>query len=127
MTSLKMNSKEVSRLKRQLIAEWRRMPEARKVIEPKSLSDEVGPALEKLGLNTVILAEDIIAAWSEIVPPIIAGNTRPTKLINGCLEISVLQAAVHYTLEREMKAQLLKRLQALFGRRHIREIRFRLG
>ena len=103
------------------------MPEARKVVEPKSLCNEVGPALENLGLNAVILAEDIIAAWSEIVPPIIAGNTRPTKLINGCLDISVLQAAVHYTLEREMKPQLLKRLQALFGRRHIREIRFRLG
>jgi len=122
-----MNRKEVSKLKRQLIAEWRRMPQSRKVLAPKSLSDEVGPALEKLGINAVILAEDIIAAWSEIVPPIIAGNTRPTKLINGCLDISVLQAAVHYTLEREMKPELLKRLQALFGRRHIREIRFRLG
>jgi hypothetical protein len=125
-----MNSKEAARtrrLKSQLIAEWRGMPEPRKVIAPKRLSDEVGPALEKLGMNAVILAEDIIDAWSDIVPPIIAGNTRPTRLVNGCLDISVLQSAVHYTLEREMKPQLLKRLQALFGKRHIREIRFRLG
>ena len=125
-----MNSKEAARtrrLKSQLIAEWRGMPESRKLIPPKSLSDEVGPALEKLGINAVILAEDIIDAWSDIVPPIIAGNTRPTRLVNGCLDISVLQSAVHYTLEREMKPQLLKRLQSLFGKKHIREIRFRLG
>ncbi len=125
-----MNSKEAARtrrLKSQLIAEWRGMPEPRKLIPPKSLSDEVGSALEKLGINAVILAEDIIDAWSDIVPPIIAGNTRPTRLVNGCLDISVLQSAVHYTLEREMKPQLLKRLQSLFGKKHIREIRFRLG
>ena len=103
------------------------MPEPRKLAEPKSLSDEVGEALEKLGMNAVIAAEDILDAWSDIVPPIIAGNTRPTRLINGCLEISVLQPAIHYTLEREMKPQLLKRLQSLFGRRHVREIRFRSG
>ena len=110
-----------------MIAEWRGMPEPRTVAEPKELSDEVGPALEKLGTNAVIIADDIINAWSKIVPPIIAGNTRPTRLLNGCLDISVLQSAIHYTLEREMKPQLLKRLQSLFGRRHVREIRFRLG
>ena len=115
------------RIRRQLIAEWRGMPEPRKLAEPKSLSDEVGKALEKLGMNAVIAAEDILDAWCDIVPPIIAGNTRPTRLINGCLEISVLQPAIHYTLEREMKPQLLKRLQSLFGRRHVREIRFRSG
>ncbi len=115
------------RIKRQLIAEWRGMPAPRVLSEPKPLCDEVGKALEKLGMNSVISAEDILNAWTEIVPPIIAGNTRPTRLIKGCLEISVLQSAIHYTLEREMKSQLLKRLQSLFGRRHVREIRFRAG
>lgn len=115
------------RIRRQVMAEWRGMPEPRKIVEPKELSDEVARALEKLGMNAVIAAEDILAAWCDIVPPIIAGNTRPTRLVNGCLEISVLQSAIHYTLEREMKPQLLKRLQSLFGRRHVREIRFRIG
>ena len=125
-----MKRKEAARFRRirsQVIAEWRGMPEARKISHPKALSDEVGGALEKLGMNAVIIADDIIDAWNEIVPPIIAGNTRPTQLLNGCLHISVLQSAIHYTLEREMKPQLLKRLQSLFGRRHVREIRFRLG
>jgi len=124
------NRKEVAHFKKirsQVIAEWRGMPEPRKIAEPKALSDEVGFALEKLGMNAVIIADDIIAAWNDIVPPIIAGNTQPTQLLNGCLHISVLQSAIHYTLEREMKPQLLKRLQSLFGRRHIRELRFRLG
>jgi predicted nucleic acid-binding Zn ribbon protein len=103
------------------------MPAPRKLAQPKALSDEVAPALEKLGMNVVIDTEDILNAWCDIVPPIIAGNTRPSGLRNGCLEISVLQSSIHYTLEREMKPHLLNRLQSLFGRRHIREIRFRLG
>lgn len=103
------------------------MPAPRKMAPPKALADEVAPALEKLGMNAVIGEEDILSAWCDIVPPIIAGNTRPSGLRDGCLEISVLQSAIHYTLEREMKPHLLKRLQSLFGRRHIRKIRFRLG
>lgn len=110
-----------------MIAEWRCMPAPRKMAPPKALADEVAPALEKLGMNAVIGEEDILSAWCDIVPPIIAGNTRPSGLRDGCLEISVLQSAIHYTLEREMKPHLLKRLQSLFGRRHIRKIRFRLG
>ncbi len=123
----KSNRASPQRIRRQLIEEWRRMPEPRILSKPKALRDEVGKALEKLGMNTVIAAEDILNAWRDIVPPIIAGNTRPTRLTNGCLEISVMQPAIHYTLERDMKSQLLKRLQSLFGRRHIREIRFRTG
>lgn len=125
-----MRRKQISRhrrIKRQLIAEWRGMSTPRKLAPPKALADEVAPALEKLGMNAAIDAEDILNAWCDIVPPIIAGNTRPSGLRNGCLEISVLQSSIHYTLEREMKPHLLKRLQSLFGRRHIREIRFRLG
>ena len=114
-------------IRSQLIAEWRGMPVPRKLSPPKVLADEVAPALEKLGMNAAIDADDILNAWCDIVPPIIASNTRPSGLREGCLEISVLQPAIHYTLEREMKHHLLKRLQSLFGRRHIRVIRFRLG
>ncbi len=115
------------RLHRQVLFEWRGMTAPRIERPAKALADEVGAALEKLGMKATFSEEDILTAWAQIVPPIIAGNTRPSALRDGVLEISVLQPAIHYTLERQMKGQILKRLQSLFGRRHLKDVRFRLG
>ena len=93
----------------------------------KAVADEVEGALEKLGLGAKLNEEEIMTAWSDVVPAIIANNTRPSALRDGVLEISVLQPAIHYTLERQMKRDILKRLQSLFGRKQIRDVRFRLG
>ncbi len=114
-------------MRRQVLDEWRRMPAPRTGREAKSVADEVGAALEKLGMQTSFSEEDILTAWADIVPPIIAGNTRPSALRDGVLEVSVLQPAIHYTLERQMKREIVRRLQSLFGRRHLRDVRFRLG
>lgn len=115
------------RLRRLALTEWRGMAPPKLEREAKSVAEEVGSALEKLGMKATFSEEDILTAWAEIVPPIIAGNTRPSALRDGVLEISVLQPAIHYTLERQMKKQILKRLQSLFGRRHLKDVRFRLG
>ena len=93
----------------------------------KEVAKEVSGALEKLGMDATFSEEDILTAWGQVVPPIIANNTRPSALRDGVLEISVLQPAIHYTLERQMRREILKRLQSLFGRRHLKDIRFRLG
>ena len=93
----------------------------------REVSKELGAALEKLGAKATITEEDILTAWAQVVPPIISGNTRPSGLRDGVLEISVLQPAILYTLESQMKGEILKRLQTLFGKRHVRRLRFRIG
>lgn len=115
------------RLRRQVLAEWRGVAPPRIDHPSKNLADAIGPALEKLGAKVSFSEEDIMEAWVDIVPQIISGNTRPSALRNGVLEISVLQPAILYTLERQMKREILSRLQSLFGRRHIRDVRFRIG
>jgi len=118
---------KAQRLRRQAIAEWRGLPPPKREWPTKLVADEVGKALEKLGASTTFTEEDILTAWNDVVPPIIAGNTRPSALRDGVLEISVLQPAIHYTLERQMKREIVKRLQSLFGRRHIKDVRFRIA
>jgi len=41
--------------------------------------------------------------------------------------VHVLQPTVHFELERVWKKTLLEKLQARFGKRLLKEIRFRLG
>ena len=124
--SEKLSSKR-QRLHAQVVAEWRRMSRPKSDPPPKVMADEVAGALEKLGVGATLSEEEILTAWSDVVPPIIANNTRPSALRDGVLEISVLQPAIHYTLERQMKRDVLNRLQSLFGRKQVRDVRFRLG
>jgi len=118
---------KAQRLRRQVIAEWRGTAPPRKEWPTKEVSQEVAKALEKLGASAKFNEEDIMNAWTQVVPPIIASHTRPSSLRDGRLEISVLQPAILYTLEREMKKEILKRLQSLFGRKYIKEVRFKIG
>ncbi len=118
---------KLQRLRRQLLAEWRGIIPPRKDWPARELGDEVGKALEKLGASSTITEEDILLAWSDVVPPVIAGNTRPSGLREGVLEVSVLQPAILYTLERQMKRDVVRLLQSRFGRKNIRDVRFRIG
>ena len=114
-------------LKRQLLEEWRGLPLPKKKFKTKSLSSEVGKALDKLGLSTSITESDIIAAWNEIMPKVISENTKPTAFRNGYVEISVLQPSILYTLDRQMKPEIIKKFQNVFGKAKLKGVNFRLG
>lgn len=115
------------RLKRQVIDEWRGLKSPRQGRPVKLLSQEVAVALEKLGVGAALSEEDMLKAWNEIMPPVISGNTKPTGFKNGILEVSVLQPSIHYTLDRQMKPDIVKRLQSLFGRKKVKGLKFRIG
>ena len=118
---------KAQRLRRQVLAEWRGVAPPRKEWPTKQVADEIAKAMEKLGASAKFSEEDIMNAWTQVVPPIIASHTRPSALRDGQLQISVLQPAILYTLEREMKREILKRLQSLFGKKHIKDVRFKIG
>jgi len=118
---------KAQRLRRQVIAEWRGVASPRKEWPSKDLASEVPKALEKLGANARFTEEDILNGWTQVVPPLIAAHTRPSALRNGVIEISVLQPAILYTLESQLKREVLARLQSLFGRRAVKDVRFKIG
>ena len=60
------------RLRRQAIAEWRRLAPPRVERPMKEVAKEVSGALEKLGMDATFSEEDILTAWGQVVPPIIA-------------------------------------------------------
>ncbi len=80
---------------RRLRAEWRG------VYEPPDLSaferkigDVVGQVLKRAGLNDRLAEETMIREWATIVGTFLAGQSKPTGLRNGVLQVAVLQSAV---------------------------------
>ena len=114
-------------LKNKLLEEWRGLPVPRKTKPVKSLYNELGSALNLLGVGSSITESDIMSAWHEMMPKVISENTRPTAFQNGYIEISVLQPSILYTLDRQMKMDIIKKFQSVFGKSNLKGVNFRLG
>ena len=123
----KIPKKENERYKRRILQEWRILPAVRKERPFKELSVEVGAVLEGFGLQEKFTENEVRTAWKGIVGDFIAQHTRPHSLQNRVLEVRVVQPSILYTLEREMKPQILSKLQGAFGRKSINEVKFRIG
>jgi predicted nucleic acid-binding Zn ribbon protein len=114
--------------RKRVIEEWRGLPEpdekVDRIVSVREVLDHLAP---KLGLESRLRQEEIVAAWVEIVGDFFARHSRPTKLHQGILIVNVLQPTLLYELDRQWKALILTRLRARFGGKLIKELRFRLG
>lgn len=115
----------LERQRRRILAEWRG------VYVPPDLSgyerkvgDLVQRVLRRVGLPEQSSHEQMAAQWESLVGPFLAGQSRPTALRRGVLEVSVTQSAVRYELERQWKRKVLARLQETFGRDRVKDVRF---
>jgi predicted nucleic acid-binding Zn ribbon protein len=115
-------------LRARVLAEWRGLEEP---LERKERCTLVGDILQKLmprlGLGERLGEEQVKQAWSSIVGGFLASHASPSGLSAGILSIQVLQPSVRYELERNWKNEILSKLQARFGKKVIREIRFRIS
>lgn len=113
---------------RRLRAEWRGIYEAPD-LRPfeKKVGDVVAAVLKRAGLNDRLAEETILREWASMVGDFLAAQSKPTGLRQGVLQVAVLQAAVRYDLERNLKREVLKRLQQRFGKTVVRDIRFISG
>ena len=93
-------------------------------------SRPIGGVLEKviaqLGLGKRVREEEILRAWQEIVGAFIAQHSCPQRLVEGVLHIRVLQPSMLYELDRTLRADILAKLKARFGRT-VRDVKFRVG
>ena len=115
-------------LRAKVIAEWRGLAEC---VERKDRCAVVGDVLKKLmprlGLSERLGEEQVREVWHEVVGDFLAQHAVPAGLSGGILSIQVLQPSVRYELERNWKREILEKLQARFGKKVIREIRFRIS
>ncbi len=84
--------------------------------------------LESSGLGRAALADQIGRAWVDIVGPQIAKHTRLARVIRkGVLSIEVDSSSLLQELDGFRRAEILKGLQDRVKRKHIEDLRFRLG
>jgi predicted nucleic acid-binding Zn ribbon protein len=115
-------------LREQALAEWRGVWESalqsERMVSVKEVIAQLAP---KLGLQNRLREEEVLAAWNEIVGDFFAQHSRPARLVNGVLQVLVLQPTVLYELDRRWKSMILEKIRVRFGSKLVREIRFSVG
>lgn len=81
-------------------------------------------ALKGMQLDAHAQVAQIAAAWPEIVGPQLAGNVRPAHVENKILLVYVSHPAWIMELRGPMTAEILRRLQAQFGKSVVQNLRF---
>jgi predicted nucleic acid-binding Zn ribbon protein len=110
------------------IAEWRGLPDKKLRSDHWEVPAELLPKLlQRLGLKERLQESEVIEAWANIVGEFIAAHSAPVALREGVLYVRVLQPSLHYELGQISKNEILRKLKRRFGRKTIRDIRFRLG
>ncbi len=94
---------------------WRTMPEI------------LAEAMHKLGLEETMITSQILELWPEVVGSFIASHTQPEVLRNHVLTVRVAQPTLRYELERNLRKQLIVRLNEALGAIRVRELQFRMG
>ncbi|MES2708440.1 MAG: DUF721 domain-containing protein [Verrucomicrobiota bacterium] len=91
------------------------------------MGDVVKRIMARAGLGERLAEEAVTREWATIVGAFLAGQSRPVGLRAGVLQVAVMQSAVLYDLERNLKRDILRRLQERFGRQVVKDVRFMPG
>jgi hypothetical protein len=110
-------------LHRHVVEEWRGLPEKREGRPLVAVSDAIQALVTRLGLTERINENDILAAWKDVVGDFLAQHSSPSRLVNGILHIQVMQSSVRYELDRTWRPEILRKLQARFGKNAVRDIK----
>ncbi len=115
-------------LRKRVLREWRGLPQSvpRTAID-QPIAETLAKVMQRLGLKERVHEAEILSAWKGIVGDFIAGHSRPDRIRDGVLFVQVLQPTVHYELDRVWKPQIIEKLARRFGKKVIRDIRFRVG
>jgi predicted nucleic acid-binding Zn ribbon protein len=93
-----------------------------------SLGDAIASFMKRSTLGRAEQSDQISRAWAEILGPEIARRTRLSRVIRqGVLSVEVDSPALLGELSGFRKAEILKGLQERVKRKHIAELRFKLG
>ena len=117
-----------AKLRARVIAEWRGLPQTPLAVDRAvPVSDTIAKVMQVLGLKERLKAEEVIAAWKEVVGEFVARNSAPRQIQDGVLYVSGLHPPLHFELERVWKRDIVEKLKKRFGPRVVRDVRFRIG
>ncbi|MEM8953175.1 MAG: DUF721 domain-containing protein [Verrucomicrobiota bacterium] len=108
-----------------VLTEWRGTAEAPSATKNvRGMQELVPEIIDALGLQERYETAEMEVVWRELVGEFNAGLSRPVRIERRVLIIQIVQATALYHIERTLKPELLKKIQARFGEERIRDIRF---
>ena len=108
---------------------YRRTPKNYQGIAPTShhLQDILPAVLGKIGEAYKERPDLIMAAWSQLIGPQLAGMTEPVSFSEGVLIVRVKNSSLYALLRQYERPKLLKKLRERFPKTLIKNIYFRAG
>ena len=104
------------------------MPRDRRRKSIHTLRDAIASFMETSGLSQQTLQDQVSRAWWEVVGAQTAGHTRLSRTIRrGVLRVEVNSPTLLAELDGFRKTEILQGLQEKVKRKHIEDIRFKLG
>jgi predicted nucleic acid-binding Zn ribbon protein len=108
-----------------LLNEWRGIGERPSATKNLKTMDQLVPEIiGALGLKDRFETEEMEQLWRELVGDFNASLSRPVRIDRRVLYVQIAQPTALYHMERTLKPELLKKIQAKFGADRIRDIRF---
>lgn len=111
---------------RRVMEEWRGLPEGRKGDRCVSVEQALQKLLPRLGLRERLDESEVQRVWGEIVGDFLSQHSKPVRLVDGVVQVRVLQPSVHYELEHRWKREIILKLRKRFGAKTIRDVKFRV-
>lgn len=110
-----------------VLREWRGYDEA---VDLEENITTPGAWIEKIlkvqGLDEGLQEDEVRAVWKELAGEFIGNHTEPVSVKGGHLVLRVTQPAMRFHLET-MRMELLRKVQAHFGKERIKSIKFGHG
>lgn len=114
-----------------VLSQWRGVDyaplEKARAIGEKSVGDLIPNALSDLNFDARRADAEIVKVWNLVMDPAITAVAQPGNLAKGTLYVNVSNPTAQYDINRFHRAEILKRLQACFGREKIKKLFFRFG
>ncbi|MEO0092230.1 MAG: DUF721 domain-containing protein [candidate division WOR-3 bacterium] len=91
----------------------------------KPIADFLPQVFDKLGFTPMLIQQQVISMWSQVVGEQIAKNTQPIK-VEGKTLIVVVSNPIWRNELKFLKSKIIKKLNDQIGEKAIADIRFRL-
>jgi len=117
--------------KNQILADWRGVDypalSKERIDNIARSSQLVDKVLKDLNLEKKQAETEIMQAWNSLIDANITAHAQPAQIRNGTLFVNVDSPVWKDEIVRYQRHEILRRLQAAFGKSTIQRISFRIG
>ena len=114
-------------LRARVLQEWQPFGASGNIPTGHPASQLVPQVMKKLGLEQRLRESQVFFQWPEIVGNVNARHAQPVCLRNGVLIVVCDHPGWNEELSRYHKPLILQKVQALVGKKTVRDILFRVG